>query len=79
MGKLKHLNKKKVEAVNDRLWQVESGLKGLGSLFKNQSRHASYSQDELFGLGQLLQHLSYELSVLEDVLHCGYDSKAMKK
>ena len=79
MSKIKHLNQKNLDDVCWRLYQVQSGLNGLGSLFEFQSKDAVYDPDELHGIGQLLKHLSRELSALEDILRCGYESRAVKK
>ena len=79
MAKFKHLTHKKLEDVCFQLFQIQSGLKGLGSLFEFQSRGISLDSDELYGIGQLIKQLAHELSVQEDILRCGYDSKAITK
>lgn len=77
MSKIKHLNQKKLDDVCCRISQVQSGLNGLGSLFEFQLGDVIYDPDELHGIGQLLKHLSRELSTLEDILRCGYDSRTV--
>ena len=79
MAKLKHLTKNRFDNVCNRLFEIQSGLDGLGSLFEFQSREANLSPDELFGVGQLMKQLSRELSTQEDILRCGYDSRAVTK
>ncbi len=79
MAKFKHLTKEKLNHVRNRLFEVSSGLNGLGSLFESQSVHFCPSPDELYGIGQLLKQLSREVEVQEDILNCGYDSQAVKK
>lgn len=79
MAKFKHLTKERFDEVCNRLWKVHSALNGAGSLFEYQSREAFYDQDELFGMGQIFKQLSKELEILEDILRCGYDSRALTK
>ena len=79
MAKFKHLTKDKLSNACDRMLNIQSGLYGLGSLFEYQSSDACFSPDELFGIGQLLKQISHELSIQEDILSCGYDSRAVKK
>ena len=71
-----HLNKEKIDDVCKRLWATSGALNGLGALFEQATRDPCLDGDEFFGLGQLLKNLSQELSKLEDILHCGYDSRA---
>ncbi|MDC1174189.1 hypothetical protein OAT67_02265 [Bacteriovoracaceae bacterium] len=79
MAKFKHLTQEKMDDVCFRLFQVQMGLNGLGSLFEFQSREAVYDPDEFHGIGQLIKQQSKELSILEDILRCGYDSRAITK
>ena len=79
MEKFKHLTKDKLSNACGRIFDIQSGLYGLGSLFEYQSSDACFSTSELFGIGQLLKQISHELSIQEDILRCGYDSRAVKK
>ena len=75
MAKFKHLTNEKLDNVCHRIFEIQSGLNGLASLFEFQSRDACYSPDEFFGMGQLMKQLARELSIQEDILRCGYNSK----
>ena len=79
MAKIKHLTKERFDSVCHRLFEIQSGLDGLGSLFESQRGEASFSPAELFGVGQLIKQLSRELSIQEEILRCGYDSRAVTK
>ena len=79
MAKFKHLTKERFDDVCYRLFKIQSGLNGLGSLFEFQSSENCFSVDELFGMGQIIKQLSRELSIQEDILRCGYDSRAVTK
>ncbi len=79
MAKFKHLTKKKLEDVRNRLFEVSSGLNGLGSLFESQSGDFCPSPGEFFGIGQLVKQYSREIEIQEDILNCGYNSQAVKK
>ena len=79
MAKFKHPTKNKLSNTCNCIFDIQSGLYGLGSLFESQSSDACFSPSELFGIGQLLKQISRELSVQEDILRCGYDSRAVKK
>lgn len=78
MNDLEHLTPKKVEAICIRLWSVRGSLRGVGALLEQQSLSACYETDELFGLGQLCKSFSGQLDKIEDILRCGYDSRADK-
>ena len=79
MAKIKHLTKKKVEHVTNELWEIESSLKGLGSLFQYRDDEGGIHLDtgEFFGIGHLLKGIAKRVSVLEDILRCGHDSMAI--
>lgn len=79
MEGIEHLNSKKIRKVCEQLWMIEGSLRGLGASLQQQSTSPCYDADELFGLGQLLKVLSEKISVLEDILTCGYDSRANAK
>ena len=79
MAKIKHIRRKRLDKVCNRISNIESGLNGLGALFEFQSREACLEPDELFGVGQLMKILAHELSIQEDTLRCGYDSRAVTK
>ena len=79
MAKFKHLAKEKMEHVTNRLWEIETSLEGLGSLFEDQSSDSVFEPDELFGIGQLVKGQARELAILGDILKCGYDSMAITK
>lgn len=71
-----HLNQKVIDKVKERLWIICGSLRGLGSLFRQTNTSAVFETEELFGIGQLLEKLSEEVGILEDILNCGYDSTA---
>lgn len=73
---MNHLNKKLIDKVCDRLWEVEGSLKGLGGLFTKSLNNFCFEGEEVFGIGQLLKKLADEISRSEDILRCGYDSRA---
>ena len=82
MAKFRHLSKEKMEHITNRLWELECSLEGLGALFQGARTDrdgSSFDTDELFGMGQLFKGLSKQVSVLEDILKCGYDSRAITK
>lgn len=64
------ISPEELEAVISKLWQIEGSLKGLGALFEQQGRGASFESDELFGIGQLLKNLSCEIALIEKLLRC---------
>ena len=76
MESLKHLTPQKVAYIACRLSTVSSALNGFGSLFLHQGNETCIGPDEYAGIGDLLQGLSKEVSRLEDILRCGYDSIA---
>ena len=63
MAKFKHLTKDKLSNACGRIFDIQSGLYGLGSLFEYQSSDACFSTSELFGIGQLLKQISHELVI----------------
>lgn len=69
-----HLDDEKLDQVALRLLELEGSLKGLGVLFQYHGNESAPSPDELSGIGQLLKGLAKEVSILEDILRCGYDS-----
>ena len=79
MAKFKHLTKEKMDKVTNDLWEIKSSLKGLGCLFqyKDDGGHAFFDTSDLFGIGQLIKGIAKRVSVLEDILRCGYDSMAI--
>ena len=79
MAKFKHLTRGRFDNICNRIFEIQCGLDGLGSLFESQSRQTSLSPDELCGVGQLMKQLVRELSIQEDILRCGYDSRAVTK
>ena len=79
MAKFKHLTKDRFSNACHRIFEIQSGLNGLGSLFEFQSQHSCISPDEFFGIGKLIKLLSEELSIQEEILRCGYDSSAVTK
>lgn len=79
MAKFKHLTRKRFDNVCHRLFEIQSSLNGLGSLFEFQSKEVCFSPSELFGMGQLIKQLGHELAIQEDILRCGYDSQAVTK
>ena len=78
MAKFKHLSKTKIEHITLRLGTAHASLNGLGALFQSR-REIDFDDDELFGIGELVKGQAKELSVLEDILRCGYDSRAITK
>ena len=79
MESLEHLNPKKIGKVAGRLSVASSSLNGLGSLFYFQSRESCMDQSEFAGIGYLLQEIAGEISRVEDILRCGYDSTAKRE
>lgn len=73
MEEFKHLGKNKMKDVDKILWETESSLNGLGALFQAE-RVVNFSDDELFGIGQLIKGQARQVSVLGNILRCG-DSK----
>lgn len=73
---LDHLDPEKLRQCCIRLWKISGGLNGLGALLKSQTQETCYEDGELFGIGQILKSFSYEISVIEDILQCGYDSRS---
>ena len=47
-----HLNKKLIEKVGKRLWNVQGALKGLNGLFTQGNREVCFEGDIFFGIGQ---------------------------
>ena len=74
-----HLNKEKLEKVQMRLWRLSHAFKGVAGIFRGNKQELPLNNDELSGLGELFNIFSDELSTLEDILGCGYDSKAITK
>ncbi|GEM_PF-3848712 len=64
----------KVKYVSERLEGLSSSLKGLGALFYGRSTEPIFEESELFGLGQILQNYSEQISRVEDILRSGHDS-----
>ena len=79
MAKFKHLTKEKFDNVCYRLFEIHSGLDGLGTLFESQSAETCFSTEELFGMGQVIKQLARNLSVQEDILRYGHDSRTVTK
>lgn len=78
--KMNHLNERILNKVKERLWEVNSSLKGIASLFQKESGYSvCIEADEFFGIGTFLKKQAEELSILEDILNCGYDSMANKR
>ena len=79
MAEFDYLSEKKLAHVTNRLWEVESSLRGLARLFqyKEEIGVVDFDVEEFFGIGQLLTVLSREISVQEDILKCGFDSRAI--
>ena len=79
MAEFGHLTNEKLEHVTNRLWEVESSLRGLTRLFqyKEDIGDVHFDSEEFFGIGQLLSVLSREISIQEDILKCGFDSMAI--
>ena len=79
MAEFGHLTDEKLEHVTNRLWEVESSLRGPTRLFqyKEDIGGVHFDTEEFFGIGQLLSVLSREISIQEDILKCGYDSMAI--
>lgn len=77
MAKVKHIKKKRLDKACNRLFDIQSGLGGLGALFEFQE--VDLSPSESFGVGQLIKILAHELSIQEDIIRCGYDSQAVTK
>ena len=74
-----HLNKKIINDISHRLWGLEGSLMGLGALFEQaHDGDFCFESKEIFGIGQLLKVLSAETARLDDILRCGYDSRAQK-
>jgi hypothetical protein len=71
---MKHLNKKVLFKVCDRLDVAKGSLIGLSGLLAQDNRDSCIENSELNGLGQLLNKMSEELGVLEDILRSGKDS-----
>ena len=69
MENQKHFSRKSIHHITNRLWELESILKGLAALFQQHGGDGSFGADELFGIGQILKGLSLELSALEDILN----------
>ena len=79
MAKIKHLTKKRFDNACNQIFHIQCGLSGLGSLFEFQSVEACFSNEEFFGMGQVIKQLARELSIQEDILRCGYDSRAVNE
>ena len=79
MAEFEYLTKEKIEHVSNRLWEVESSLRGLARLFqyKEDMGDVNFDPEEFFGVGQLLKVLAREVSIQEDILKCGFDSMAI--
>ncbi len=60
--------REKIEIISQKLWEVGKSLKGLGALLEQQVALPSYSDAELFGLGQLLRLISDEILKTEENL-----------
>ncbi|MCB0369710.1 MAG: hypothetical protein KDD50_10845 [Bdellovibrionales bacterium] len=74
-----HLNKEKLEAICNRLWNVHGSLNGLGSLFTQGTRDVCLDDREFYGIGLILKNISGELAILEDILRTGRDSGAEER
>ena len=79
MAEFEHLTDEKLKYITNRLWEVESSLRGLSRLFqyKEDMGGVDFDTEEFFGIGQLLKVLAREISIQEDILKCGYDSTAI--
>lgn len=77
---MNHLNERILGKVKERLWNVSSSLNGIGKLFQKEENFSiCMDADESFGIGTYLKKQAEELSILEDILNCGYDSMADKR
>ena len=81
MAEFEHLTKEKLDVVIDNLWEVESSLNGLAGLFQTRENpgDACIDTDALYGIGHNLKLIANKVSTLEDILRCGYDSRAITK
>ena len=75
MSYYQHLDDQKIDNIALKLLEIENSLKGLGGLFQHHGNDTALNAEELFGIGQLLKKLAYEVSIIEDLLRCGYDSR----
>ena len=76
---MEHLNKEKLQIIQMRLWRLASGLRGISALFRGDHQESPLTNEEQNGIGDIFNILASELFVLEDILSCGYDSKAITK
>ena len=74
-----HLSKKKLTKVQTKVWRLSYALKGTGALFRENKQAIPLSDEELGGIGELLNILSDELAMLEDVLSYGHDCQGVGK
>ncbi len=79
MEKFEHLTKDKLKNICHRLFEIQSGFNGLGSLFEFQSQHSCMSPDEFFGVGKLIKLLAEDLSIQEEILRTCCDASSMTK
>jgi hypothetical protein len=71
---MKHLNRKVLFKVCDRLDVAKGSLAGLSGLLTQDIRASCFENGELIGLGQLLNKIGEEIGILEDILRSGEDS-----
>ena len=79
MRDLSHLSEKKLNYVVDELWVIESSLSGMGALFQIKDTSGSIDVDvsDFHGIGNALKKISKDISILQDILNCGHDSRAI--
>ncbi|MCJ8275198.1 MAG: hypothetical protein HRT44_04165 [Bdellovibrionales bacterium] len=65
-------NEIETQTLLHRLSDISGSLRGLSGLFSQASPHACLQDEEYYGLGQLLSHLSSELLNIEDFLREKY-------
>ena len=70
MTEYENLDLKNNDNVCMKLWEISGSLKGLGELCEKQCDDSYLDRQELFGIGQLLNKLSNEVSSLENCLRC---------
>lgn len=66
-----HLDKELISETCERIWSVQGSLKGLGGLCMRPGQSASFEDEDLYGLGQLLKKLAEDLGVIEDLIRSG--------
>ena len=63
-----HLNEKVLDKVAQRLFVTRGSLTGLSGLFTQGINEVCLQGDQFYGVGQLLEKMSGELEILEDIL-----------